>query len=83
MIRTRYRAYSTRFIGEPVDLRTLNFDVPEHGLPKCAWCHVVKLHPLADVMLQGPTLNIIATICYCVHCQKCTVVEYEERRKPE
>lgn len=81
MFRTRYRTYSTRQAGAPVDLRTINFDVVGHGLPKCAWCHVCKLHPLADVLFEGLSTNIVAKICYCVHCQMATVVEYEERRK--
>jgi hypothetical protein len=83
MIRTRYRAYSTRAIGEQVQLRTLNYDVEQHGLPRCAWCQTCKLHPLADVLFEGPHLNIVAAICYCVHCQKVTVVEYEQRRKAD
>lgn len=80
---TRYTVYSERRPYTETNIRTLVYDVPAHGLPKCAWCHVVKLRRVADVITLGVFWQFVDAICYCELCQMSTIVRYEVRRKLE
>lgn len=64
---------------EPAKTRTIVYDVPSHGLPKCAWCIGECLAPVAEFVLEGNLFDFITVVCYCEYCKKGTAVQFERK----
>jgi hypothetical protein len=46
-------------------------------LPMCAWCRLDTLKPVSDLVQHGFERDFVQMVCYCPHCDKGTVVEFE------
>jgi len=52
-------------------------------IPKCAWCHLRPVRPLAAVMTYGFTYELVKLIGYCDSCCLGTIAKYQVKYKVE
>lgn len=46
-------------------------------LPMCAWCGLDTLKAVSDLVQHGFQWDFVQMVCYCEHCSKGTVIEFE------
>lgn len=51
--------------------------VTKKGLASCSWCHMFIAQPVAAIIENGITIDIVTCMCYCPHCEKGTIIVYE------
>lgn len=57
--------------------RTITYHQGERWPPYCAWCRVRPLVLLADVVQEGSTVDLVATLARCDWCNYGTIIRRE------
>lgn len=57
--------------------RTIVFSNVDVWPPVCPWCRITTLTVLADVIHEGPTTDLVETVCRCDTCDLGAVVRHE------
>jgi hypothetical protein len=78
-VQTRIEVYDNVFdTYRKILTRRVVYDVVGQGrLPRCAWCRLADLRPLADIIQRGFTIDFVQTVAFCDQCHKGTIVVYE------